>query len=186
MTNDTKAFREALLPCPFCGANAQLTMQQDFVRCSNSGCFMIMNAIHPNDWNNRAAHDKTQVDETVPEDFYSIECKEIPSLGVAHEIIRNWFPDGKSRANAIRLVQIMQLNAVYNAPHNRTSAALSLLEKFRKNGWMVAVHNDYLQNGEFHTFWLFTKGNQCVKGEGKSDYEALAGIETQIGDNNDQ
>ncbi len=49
-------------------------------------------------------------------------------------------------------------------------ARLSLL---RKMGWRVAVHNDYEQDGEFHTFWLFTLGGRCIKGEGTSDYEAL-------------
>lgn len=46
-------------------------------------------------------------------------------------------------------------------------------DDIRSNGWLVAVHNDYKLNGEFHTFWLFTKGSCCVKGEGKSDVEAL-------------
>jgi hypothetical protein len=43
----------------------------------------------------------------------------------------------------------------------------------RREGWSVAVHNDYQQNGQFYTFWLFTRGNQCVKGEGSSDLEAI-------------
>ena len=42
----------------------------------------------------------------------------------------------------------------------------SLLKELRRRGWMVAVHNDYMQNGVLHTFWLFTKGGRCVKGEG--------------------
>jgi hypothetical protein len=45
---------------------------------------------------------------------------------------------------------------------------------FRANGWAVAVHNDYRLNGEPHTFWLFTRGDRFVKGEGRSDAEALA------------
>ena len=43
----------------------------------------------------------------------------------------------------------------------------------RAQGWMVAVHNDYRLNGELYTFWLFTKDGRAVKGEGKSDAEAL-------------
>lgn len=43
----------------------------------------------------------------------------------------------------------------------------------RALGWMVAVHNDYRQLGETHTFWLFTKDGRAVKGEGMSDAEAL-------------
>jgi hypothetical protein len=50
-----------------------------------------------------------------------------------------------------------------------------LLDKIRKHGGMVAVHNDYLLNGEFHTFWLFTfPDGTYLKGEGKTDTEALA------------
>jgi hypothetical protein len=48
-----------------------------------------------------------------------------------------------------------------------------LLNKFRKLGWHVAVHNDYKKDNEWYTFWLFTKGNECVKGEGRTDLEAL-------------
>lgn len=46
----------------------------------------------------------------------------------------------------------------------------------RADGWTVAVHNDYRLNGEFHTFWLWTHAasGRFVKGEGKSDAEALA------------
>lgn len=43
----------------------------------------------------------------------------------------------------------------------------------RAAGWMVAVHNDYRLHGENHTFWLFTKGDRCVKGEGRTDADAL-------------
>jgi len=31
-----------------------------------------------------------------------------------------------------------------------------LLSRFRANGWMVAVHNDYMLNGMPMTFWLLT------------------------------
>lgn len=50
-----------------------------------------------------------------------------------------------------------------------------LLNLIRKEGGMVAVHNDYKMNGEFHTFWLFTfPDGTFIKGEGKTDVEALA------------
>jgi len=55
-----------------------------------------------------------------------------------------------------------------------------LLWLLRREGWMVAVHNDYRQYGEFHTFWLFTKGGLCAKGEAKSDLEALKQVLEQI------
>lgn len=48
----------------------------------------------------------------------------------------------------------------------------------RNGGWVVAVHNDYRQAGERHTFWLFTKTYKsgliiAVKGEGSTDTEAV-------------
>ncbi len=50
------------------------------------------------------------------------------------------------------------------------------LDYFRDGGWSVAVHNDYRLNGEARTFWLFTKGSHCAKGEGASDLEALGEV----------
>ncbi len=55
-----------------------------------------------------------------------------------------------------------------------------LLQELRENGWRVAVHNDYRINGEDMTFWLMT--HRCglyLKGEGKTDADALAEIEEQ-------
>ena len=50
----------------------------------------------------------------------------------------------------------------------------SLLDKLRCMGWRVAVHNDYYtQLGGWCTFWLFTKGRLCAKGEGSTDEVAL-------------
>ncbi len=51
----------------------------------------------------------------------------------------------------------------------------------RAAGWAVAVHNDYRQNGTHHTFWLFTKDDRAVKGEGASDLTALNQVRNQIG-----
>jgi hypothetical protein len=48
-----------------------------------------------------------------------------------------------------------------------------LLRLLRREGWRVAVHNDYEQNGQLFTFWLLTYGSWCVKGEAATDYEAL-------------
>lgn len=49
-------------------------------------------------------------------------------------------------------------------------------DDIRALGWTVAVHNDYRLNSLPHTFWLFTKGAMCVKGEGRTDAEALKSI----------
>lgn len=56
------------------------------------------------------------------------------------------------------------------------------LELIREQGWTVAVHNDYQQDGAHHTFWLFTKGNRCVKGEGRTDQEALDEVRRRLTD----
>lgn len=46
-------------------------------------------------------------------------------------------------------------------------------DDLRAKGWSVGVHNDYRLNGAAHTFWLFTKGDYQVKGEGLTDADAL-------------
>lgn len=53
-------------------------------------------------------------------------------------------------------------------------------EDIRAEGWDVAVHNDYRLNGEHRTFWLFTKGSRAVKGEGRTDAEALDEVRIAI------
>lgn len=50
----------------------------------------------------------------------------------------------------------------------------SRLAHLRAEGWRVAVHNDYMLNGVLHTFWGLTRGASFVKGEGRTDEEALA------------
>lgn len=49
-------------------------------------------------------------------------------------------------------------------------------DDLRASGWVVACHNDYRLNGEAHTFWLFVNGDRAVKGEGRTDAEALARV----------
>ena len=50
------------------------------------------------------------------------------------------------------------------------------LDILRDRDWMVAVHNDYRQNGKTYTFWLMVKGETAIKGEGETDSEALKQI----------
>jgi hypothetical protein len=57
----------------------------------------------------------------------------------------------------------------------------SSADDIRAAGWMVAVHNDYHLDGESFTFWLFTKGERAVKGEGKTDAEALNEVREKLG-----
>lgn len=59
--------------------------------------------------------------------------------------------------------------------------AFVLLQRLRAHGWMVAVHNDYRQEGKVFTFWLFTKGGSALKGEGPSDLAALKAVVGQLG-----
>lgn len=53
-------------------------------------------------------------------------------------------------------------------------------DDIRAQGWAVAVHNDYRLGGVPHTFWLFTKGDKAIKGEGRTDAEALGQIRTML------
>lgn len=57
----------------------------------------------------------------------------------------------------------------------------SVPDDLRSAGWAVAVHNDYRLNGVSMTFWLFTKGERAVKGEGKTDAEALNEVRNRLG-----
>lgn len=54
-------------------------------------------------------------------------------------------------------------------------------DDLREEGWTVAAHNDYRLNGVPHTFWLMAKGDRCVKGEDKTDAEALNEIREKLG-----
>ncbi len=62
--------------------------------------------------------------------------------------------------------------------------AWELLGELRDAGWMVASHNDYRQDRVPMTFWLLTRevpefGLVGVKGEGRTDLEALTACATQ-------
>ena len=62
----------------------------------------------------------------------------------------------------------------------RDRARAACPDDLRANGWSVAVHNDYRFAGVPHTFWLFTNGNRCVKGEGLTDADALGEIRSVL------
>lgn len=50
----------------------------------------------------------------------------------------------------------------------------NLLLALRRNGWRVAVHNDYTLSGVHMTFWLMTHASGIyAKGEGRTDEDAL-------------
>lgn len=67
--------------------------------------------------------------------------------------------------------------ALYTSPRlDRETTA----DDLRALGWTVAVHNDYRLNGLKFTFWLFTKDGRAVKGEGRTDAEALKAVADSI------
>jgi hypothetical protein len=53
-------------------------------------------------------------------------------------------------------------------------------DDIRAAGWTVAAHSDYRLNEEPHTCWLFTKGSRNVRGEAKTDAEALDKVRQEI------
>jgi hypothetical protein len=55
-----------------------------------------------------------------------------------------------------------------------------ILHDLRQGGWMVACHNDYKLEGRQLTFWLFTNGIYCAKGEGPTDYDALLNVQARV------
>ena len=62
-----------------------------------------------------------------------------------------------------------------------TGLGASLPDDIRAAGWVVAVHNDYVLQGERNTFWLFTHHDgRWVKGEGKTDADALNQIRSTL------
>lgn len=55
-----------------------------------------------------------------------------------------------------------------------------ILARLRAAGWSVAVHNDYRQEGQDFTFWLFThRSGIWARGEGATDYFALLRAESE-------
>lgn len=60
---------------------------------------------------------------------------------------------------------------LYAVPPVRDRDAIA--DDIRALGWTVAVHNDYRQAGQAYTFWLFTKDGRSIKGEGRTDADAL-------------
>jgi len=87
----------------------------------------------------------------------------------------NWYQP-ESEADLLK-IEISQ--RVFNLSQNKSSP-----EDLRYQGFRVAVHNDYMLNGEDYTFWLMTKKYNNVtlafRGEGKTDEEALNQIREQV------
>ena len=63
----------------------------------------------------------------------------------------------------------------------RRRSLTSMLRLLRDAGWMVAVHNDYRQDGKLMTFWLFTHPmGRWLKGEAESDEDAVFKVFTNF------
>lgn len=101
-------------------------------------------------------------------------CRKIARDSCGAEAARNALML-RARAEACELVaeKIRALPAPVNA-------ALDVLDAIRRDGWTVAVHNDYKLNDKPHTFWLLTKGERAVKGEGETDAQALGQIAQRL------
>lgn len=80
----------------------------------------------------------------------------------------------QTQAEAERLAPIVRDQVPRSPPLELRLSAL------REQGWVVAVHNDYRQAGVLRTFWLFTRGDFCARGEGDTDAIALAAVEREI------
>lgn len=90
----------------------------------------------------------------------------------------------EANADASAAWQHVDSMAAQLAAKDAEIAALraSSSEDIRAQGWAVAVHNDYRQGGQSYTFWLFTRNDQCVRGEGRTDAEALNWVRDQLGE----
>jgi len=86
------------------------------------------------------------------------------------ELIRE---NGKDAAGIPYELRPVYTSPLPNPPVFDEAMVERLPDDIRAQGWAVAVHNDYRLDGVPHTFWLFTKDSVAVKGEGKSDAEAL-------------
>ena len=56
----------------------------------------------------------------------------------------------------------------------------SSVDDLRKDGWSVAIHNDYRVGMLPSTFWGLSKGDRWIKGEGPDDASALDVIRTEL------
>lgn len=86
--------------------------------------------------------------------------------------------NGTERCPFCRVTEL--LTAITGHKSMAEEHAHAVPDDIRADGWVVAVHNDYKLAGVPHTFWLFTKDDHCVKGEGLSDAEALEAVRIAI------
>lgn len=122
----------------------------------------------------------------LPDDFArKVESMDAPELRA--RILRQW-SHLKSYAECLDGLGLLAgLDRCRTAEHIREAFAelsaqpqVASPDDIRAQGWAVAVHNDYRLDGVPHTFWLFTRDGVAVKGEGRTDAEALAQVRAAI------
>ena len=101
-----------------------------------------------------------------------------PDLQARAAALLDRMTDGVNRGQCFSNVDVRNLQAILtdylaveSLPATRDEASA---DDLRDMGLMVAAHNDYRLNGNFHTFWLFTRADgMSFKGEARTDREAL-------------
>lgn len=93
----------------------------------------------------------------------------VRDIDQAFDRLRRWSGCGGNEERALRTAR----EAVVRVRRLEAGAGYGP-GTLRERGWMVAVHNDYRQDGASFTFWLFTKGDFAIKGEGRTDDIAIA------------
>jgi hypothetical protein len=83
-------------------------------------------------------------------------------------------------AEEVREPVLAAVSGVTQLVRERDDGLRARPDDLRTLGWAVAVHNDYRQDGVPYTFWLLTKDGRAVKGEGRTDAEALDQIRQTI------
>ena len=117
--------------------------------------------------------------EPFPERWFGEHWVDISGMwpGVTAQVTE-WHNERADQA-ATALTALTERNRALEAEVERLREASP--DDIRAAGWAVAVHNDYRLAGENHTFWLFTRDGRAIKGEGRTDEEALAAARTALG-----
>lgn len=115
---------------------------------------------------------------------YTIIVQGLPAKMTNAEALRENVEKWRSARDEVTDEEISTLKSFIDE-RNAAIARAEVAEEaspddIREMGWAVAVHNDYRMNGRPYTFWLFTKNNRAVKGEGSTDVEALRQIRTAL------
>lgn len=73
-----------------------------------------------------------------------------------------------------------QTSEVDGMSDSEISMMEALPDDIRAQGWAVVCHNDYRLKGQSYTFWSFSRGREYIKGEGRTDAEALNQVRAQM------